>query len=105
MLEEIFAAKADASVNKVLKKYLKSDLLIMDDWGFRPFPDHLLDILNEIISERYENASIIITTNRRPEKWNELFSDKIIASALIDRLFHKSHQISITGKSYRTRIK
>jgi DNA replication protein DnaC len=105
MLETIYSAKADATVNKVIMKYIKPDLLILDDWGMRPFPDHLLDILNEIISERYENSSVIITSNRKTEKWNQLFTDNIIASAMIDRLFHKSHYIQITGKSYRTGIK
>jgi DNA replication protein DnaC len=106
MLENIYSAKADATVNKVIRRYLNPDLLILDDWGMRPFPEHLLDILNEIISERYENGSIIITSNRKIEKWNELFSDNIIASAMMDRLLHKSHSIIVTtGKSYRTGAK
>jgi DNA replication protein DnaC len=105
MLEEIYGAQADATVGKVIRKYLKPDLLILDDWGFRPFPNHLLDILNEVISERYETGSIIITTNRKIEKWNELITDQVIASAMFDRLFHRCHKIIITGKSYRTGVK
>jgi len=105
MLEEIHSAKADATVSKKIKKYNKPDLLILDDWGFRPFPDHLLDILNEVISERYESGSVIITSNRNITKWNELFSEKVIASALLDRIFHRCHKIIIKGKSYRTGAK
>lgn len=105
MLETIYSAKADATVNKVMKKYIKPDLLILDDWGMRPFPDHLLDILNEIISERYEQSSIIITSNRKADKWNSLFTDNVIACAMIDRLFHKCYHIEIEGKSFRTGIK
>ena len=87
-----------------MRKYIKPDLLILDDWGFRPFPDHLLDILNEVVSERYEVGSIVITSNRSLSKWNELFSEKVIASALLDRIFHRCYKINIKGKSYRTGI-
>lgn len=102
MLEEIHSGKADATLHKKMKKYIKPDLLILDDWGFRPFPDNLLDILNEIISERYEVGSVIITSNRNLTNWNELFSEKVIASALLDRLLHRCKKIIIKGKSFRT---
>ena len=101
MLEDIYSGKADASFNKKLKLYLKCDLLVLDDWGMVPFPDTMLNILNEVISERYENGSCIITSNRPIKKWNELFSEPVIASALLDRLFHNCHKIIIDGKSYR----
>lgn len=102
MLEEVYSAGADATYVKKVKKYIKPDLLILDDWGFRPFPDNLLDILNEVISARYETGSVIITSNRNLSNWEELFSEKVIASALLDRLFHRCHKIIIKGKSYRT---
>lgn len=101
MLEHIYSGKADATFHKKLEVYIKCDLLILDDWGMIPFSDPMLNILNEVISERYENGSTIITSNRVIKKWGELFSEPVIASALLDRLFHNSHKISIDGKSYR----
>jgi DNA replication protein DnaC len=61
----------------------------------------MLNIINEVISERYENGSIIITSNRPLTKWGELFGEPVISSALLDRLFHNAHKIKIIEKSYR----
>ncbi len=102
MLEDIYSGKADNTFNKRLSKYIKPDLLILDDWGMIEFNDTALNILNEIISERYETGSIIITTNRPIANWDELFKEKVIGSALLDRLFHLAHRLEITGKSYRS---
>ncbi len=101
MLEYIYSGKADATYNKKLESFIKPDVLILDDWGMTPFPDMMLNILNEVISERYENGSIIITSNRPFTKWGELFGEPVISSALLDRLFHNAHKIKIQGKSYR----
>lgn len=60
-----------------------------------------MNILNEIISERYESGSIIITSNRPLEDWSQLFAEPVVSSALLDRLFHNAHKIVIKGKSYR----
>lgn len=102
MLEDIFAGKADNSFNKRLSGYVKPDLLILDDWGMIEFGSQMLHILNELISERYEKGAIIITSNRPVENWAELFPEKVIGSALLDRLLHQAHPMIITGKSYRT---
>jgi len=101
MLEDIYSGKADNTFNKKINKYIKPDLLILDDWGMTEFNDAALNILNEIISQRYETGSIIITSNRPVASWDELFKEKVICSALLDRLFHLAHRIEITGKSYR----
>lgn len=101
MLEYIYSGKADATYQKKLDSFIKPDLLILDDWGMTPFSDIMLNILNEVISERYENGSIIITSNRPFAKWGELFGEPVISSALLDRIFHNAHKIIIQGKSYR----
>jgi len=101
MLETIYGGKADATYQKKIDSYIKPDLLILDDWGMTIFNDSMLNILNEVISERYEHGSIIITSNRPYAKWGELFNEPVISSALLDRLFHNAHKIKITGKSYR----
>ncbi len=104
MLEYIYSGNADNTVSKKMKEFLKPDLLILDDWGLQAFPDQLLIILNEIICERYERGSIIVTSNRPIENWHELFSEPVVSSALLDRLLHNAHKIIIDGKSYRTRL-
>ena len=102
MLDYIFSGNADNSVQKKMKQFLKPDLLVLDDWGLQAFPNPLLNILNEIISERYEKGSLIITSNRPLNHWSELFSEPVVSSALLDRLFHNAHRIVIEGKSYRS---
>lgn len=101
MLEYIYSGKADTTYQKKLDEFIKPDLLILDDWGMTPFSDTMLNILNEVVSERYENSSTIITSNRPFTKWQELFNEPVIASALLDRLFHNAHKIKIQGKTYR----
>lgn len=101
MLDHIFSGKADNSYQKKLDSYIKQDLLILDDWGMQSFAGNMLNILNEIISEKYEKGSIIITSNRPIENWDELFNEPVISSALLDRLFHNSHKVIIKGKSFR----
>lgn len=104
MLELIYSGNADNSSQRKMKQFLKPDLLILDDWGLQAFPNQLLNILNEIICERYEQGSIIITSNRPMENWPELFTEPIVSSALLDRLLHNAHKIIIDGKSFRTRL-
>jgi DNA replication protein DnaC len=104
MLEDIYAGKADGTYTKLMDAYIKPHLLILDDWGLTAFPNHFLTILNEIISERYENGAIIITSNRPIETWDELFNEPVVSSALLDRLFHNAHLIKLEGKSYRRRL-
>jgi DNA replication protein DnaC len=105
MLEEIFAGKADGSYAKRMRSFIKPDLLVLDDWGLTAFSNKYLAILNEIISERYENGALIITSNRPIDHWDELFDEPVISSALLDRIFHNAHLIKIIGKSYRRRLK
>ena len=104
MLEYIFAGKADNTYPRKLKEFLKPDLLVLDDRGLHAFPKQLLTIFNEIICERYEEGSIIVTSNRPIENWHELFTEPVVGSALLDRLLHNAQKIIIDGKSYRTRL-
>lgn len=104
MLEEIYAGKADNSYTKRMKSFITPDLLVLDDWGLAEFSNSFLSILNEIISERYEHGSIIITSNRPIENWDELFSEPVVSSALLDRIFHNAHLVKMEGQSYRQRL-
>jgi len=103
LLRHLAVSHADGSWEAKLAHYLKPDLLILDDWGLKPLGHPAADDLYEIICERYEHGSLIMTSNRTLEEWPELFGDALLASAALDRLVHHSHVITITGKSYRAK--
>lgn len=103
MLRTLHSSKADNSYSKKVKEYLAPDLLILDELGFKKVPDYSADDFFEIISKRYETGSMIITTNKSIDKWGEIFSDNILASAISDRIVHHSQIITITGQSFRTK--
>jgi DNA replication protein DnaC len=73
----------------------------LDELGFKKIPSSGLDDFFEIIRQRYENGSLIITTNRSFEDWGNIFGDAVIASAIIDRIVHHAYIIKITGESFR----
>jgi DNA replication protein DnaC len=87
--------------DRVLRKYLKPDLLIIDDMGLKALPKHSGEYLLDVIMRRYENRSTIMTSNRPLEDWGKLLADVPTASAILDRFMHHAHTIAITGRSYR----
>jgi len=101
MVAKLIAAKGDGSYFSVLKQFLGVDLLIIDEVGFKKIPLNYVDEFFEIIRQRYERNSVIVTTNRPFEEWGNIFGDVVLASAIIDRLIHHAHIFKITGKSYR----
>lgn len=101
MIEKIHASKADGTYNTVIRSFLTPNLLVLDELGFKKIPPVGLDDFFEIIRNRYENGSLIITTNRNFEDWGQIFGDMVLASAIIDRVVHHSFIIKILGNSYR----
>ena len=89
--------------DKTLRKYLKPDLVIIDDMGLKQLPKHSGEYLLEVIMPRYENRSTIMTSNRPLEEWGELLCDVPTAGAILDRFLHHAQVIAITGKSYRVK--
>ena len=89
--------------DKVLAKYLKPDLLIVDDMGMKQLPRKSGELLFEIIMRRYEVRSTIMTSNRPLEDWGKLIGDVPSATAILDRFLHHAEIVSISGKSYRLR--
>ena len=90
---------------KILAKYLKPDLLIIDDMGMKQLPKRSGEYLFEIILRRHEIRSTIMTTNRPIEDWGKLIGDVPAATAILDRFLHHAEFITITGKSYRLSAK
>lgn len=101
LIDQLHRSKADGKYQSMLAKINKIDLLIIDELGFRKIPQNGMDDFFEIIRGRYELGSIIITTNRNFKDWGSLFGDKVMASAIIDRIVHHATIIRITGNSYR----
>jgi len=97
--------EALAGEDKVLRSYLKPELLIIDDMGMKKLPKRSGEYLFEIIMRRYETRSTMMTSNRPLEDWGKLIGDVPSATAILDRFLHHAEIIPITGKSYRLRNK
>ena len=84
------------------KKYLRPELLIIDELGYLPIDKHGADLLFQVISQRYERGSIVVTTNKAFKHWPSIFNnDSTLTSAILDRLLHHAQTVVIEGKSYR----
>lgn len=101
LVHDFLAAEALAQRDRVLRTYLKPDLLIIDDMGLKQLPKHSGEYLLEVVMRRYENHSTIMTSNRPIEDWGKLLQDVPTASAILDRFLHHALTIAIQGKSYR----
>jgi DNA replication protein DnaC len=93
--------EAFAGQENVMAKYLKPDLLIIDDMGIKQLPKRSGEYLFEIIMRRYETKPTIMTSNRPLEDWGKLLGDVPSATAILDRFLHHAEIITITGQSYR----
>ena len=101
LVRELLTQETLAGEARLLKKYLKPDLLVIDDMGLKILPAKSGEILLEIIMRRYENRSTMMTSNRPIEEWGKLLSDVPAAGAILDRLLHHAEIIPINGRSYR----
>jgi DNA replication protein DnaC len=101
-INTLSAAHAANRLKAELKKYLSPAILILDELGYLPIDKHGADLLFQIISLRYEQGSIIISSNRAFKDWPHIFNnDSTLTSAILDRLLHHAETILIEGKSYR----
>ena len=101
LVRDFLSEDALAERDRLLKPYLKSELLIIDDMGLRALPKHSGEYLLEVIMRRYETRSTIMTSNRPLEDWGKLLQDVPTAGAVLDRFLHHATVIAITGESYR----
>lgn len=101
-INTLAAAQAASKLKVELKKYLSPQILILDELGYLPIDKHGADLLFQVISQRYERGSTIITSNKAFKNWPEIFNnDSTLTSALLDRLLHHAETQVIEGKSYR----
>lgn len=86
-----------------LKKIRRYKLIIIDEVGYIPFDTDAANLFFQLVASRYEQGSIMVTSNLPFGRWGETFSDDVVAAALIDRLVHHAEVLTLTGDSYRTR--
>src|SRR6266853_3469595 len=103
LVRDFLHDEALGSEDRVLARYLKPDLLIIDDMGMKQLPRRSGEVLFEIIMRRYETRSTMMTSNRPLEDWGKLIGDVPSATAILDRFLHHAEIIQISGRSYRLR--
>lgn len=96
---------AEGRLDERLAFYAKPKLLIIDELGYLPFEPNAAHLFFQLVSRRYERGSLLITSNRSVGEWGEVFGDAVVATAILDRLLHHSHVVTIRGNSYRLREK
>ena len=101
LFQELKMAKADGSYPKILKRLAKQELLILDDFGIKPMDQHARMALMEIMEDRHQKQSTIITTQLPVKHWHETIGESTIADAVMDRLVHSAHRIDLKGESMR----
>lgn len=102
VINELAAAQKRGLLKKRLRKYLLPEVLLLDEIGYLPIDQHGADLLFQVISQRYERGSLIITTNKPFKQWASIFNnDGTIASAVLDRLLHHAETVVIEGPSFR----
>jgi len=101
MIDNLHKSFADNTQDNKLKYYIKSDLLILDEFGFKPLSQNMIHYFFEIISRRYEKKSMIITSNKVLEEWDSILFDRTLITAILDRLMHHCNLLHIKWESYR----
>ena len=99
------AAKRQDNLEAEIKKISLIPLIAVDEVGYIPFDPEAANLMFELVSSRYEKASMIVTSNKPFSKWGEIFGDDMVATAMIDRLIHHADILSLKGDSYRLRGK
>lgn len=105
LLEDLAVSVKDGSIASKLLAYSRLHLLIIDELGITPIGKEEANLLFQLVSMRYEHASIIVTSNYNFENWGQFFQDQVVAAAIIDRLVHHSKIFFINGSSYRLKGK
>ena len=103
LLEDLAVARADGSYNKLLRSIAKVDVLVIDDWALSPLsPDGRRDLL-EILDDRHQLRSTVVTSQLPVNQWHDYIGDPTLADAILDRLIHASYRIALKGESLRKR--
>ena len=101
LIQEIRIAKERNTLDSLFKKILSSRLWILDDWGVVSMPRDIGEEVFDLLDRRKYSSSMILTSNRDVTEWPEVFSDPVLASAALDRIFDRAEIVVFKGKSYR----
>jgi DNA replication protein DnaC len=101
MMQDLQKAKLQNRLDKRWKVYQRPKILIIDEVGYTTLNRETAELFFQIVCKRYENGSIIMTSNKHFGEWGEMMSDTVIATATLDRLLHHAHVINIRGNTYR----
>ena len=96
---------AEHNLDRRMRIYLAPKVLVVDEFGIWPYDRDSATAFFTLVSAQYERGSIVLTSNKGFGEWGELLGDAVIASAVLDRLLHRSHVLNIRGESYRLREK
>src|SRR6266849_6453408 len=103
MLQHLAAGRAEGVLDRRFAVYRRPDLLILDDFGLKPLNGSGAEDLYDVIAERYERGSFLLTSNRAPAEWPDWFANPLLASAGLDRLLHHADTLILTSSSYRAK--
>ncbi|WP_011910426.1 ATP-binding protein [Cereibacter azotoformans] len=98
-------AHAEGRLEEKLAHCAKPKLLIIDELGYLPFEPDAAHLFFQLVSRRYERGTLLVTSNRAVGEWGTVFGDPVVATAILDRMLHHSHVVTIRGESYRLRVR
>lgn len=101
LVEALIEARTDKALSRMRASLKKLDLLVLDELGFVPLPASGAELLFEVVSDRYEKGSIVLTTNPPFEEWISVLVSEPLTHAMLDRLTHHVHILQMNGRSYR----
>jgi DNA replication protein DnaC len=105
LVASLAKAHVEGRLEERLSHYAKPKLLIIDELGYLPFEQNAAHLFFQLVSRRYPRGSLLVTSNRAISEWGGVLGDPVVATAILDRLLHHSHVITIRGDSYRLREK
>ena len=100
-VDRLGAAHHNGSLQDELRRLGRYPLLVVDEVGYIPFEPEAANLFFQLVSSRYERASLIVTSNKPFGRWGEVFGDDVVAAAMIDRLVHHAEVVPLKGDSYR----
>ena len=104
-IDRLARAHHAGALETELKKIRRYKLIIIDEVGYIPFDHDAANLFFQLVASRYEQGSILVTSNLPFGRWGEVFGDEVVAAAMIDRLVHHAEVLTLAGESYRTRAR
>lgn len=105
LVAQLAKAHSEGKLDARIAHFAKPQLLIVDELGYLPFETDAAHLFFQLVSRRYEAGAMLLTSNRNVGEWDAVFGDAVVATAILDRLLHHSHIVTIRGDSYRLREK